>query len=276
MTSVMRACRAAKCSLRLVRACWSGRSRADQSIAPSRRLDRHPPASLQLAGRRGHDAVGHRGRLSVDGVPDGVGERQESRDRRRHPLAAITVAEHPHHQGVGVTAVVGLLPPGPGHDGGDRRIGRCRQRLPTEVLGDVVQPVADEGVGPVGARALDEVAAAVGGRRPPERQGVDVVAEQLVQRGGMAELVLGDRAERQILLEEGRHADPLGVLLAHQVLVVGKRQQVLTSTVAEPRAHHPAHVSRWARRWSATSAPSLCRCGLSALGARNSGSTVTT
>ena len=37
----------------------------------------------------------------------------------------------------------------------------------------------------------------------------------------MTELVLADRGERQVLLEERRDADPLGVALTHQMLVVG-------------------------------------------------------
>ena len=81
----------------------------------------------------------------------------------------------------------------------------------------------------------------------------------------MAELVLGDRAEREVLLEERRHADPLRVLLAHQVLVVGQRQERLAPAVD--------HGALWARRRSATSEPSLWRCGLSAFGATKPGST---
>ena len=67
----------------------------------------------------------------------------------------------------------------------------------------------------------------------------------------MAELVLADAGEGQVLLEEGGHADPLGVLLAHQMLVVGECQQELPDCGGTQRG---ARLE--ARRRSATAAPS--------------------
>ena len=67
----------------------------------------------------------------------------------------------------------------------------------------------------------------------------------------MAQLVLADAGESQVLLEEGGDADPLRVLLAHQVLVVGEGQQEL------PDAHGTQpDTSLEARRLAATAAPS--------------------
>ncbi len=58
----------------------------------------------------------------------------------------------------------------------------------------------------------------------------------------MAELVLGDRAEGEVLFEERRNADPLGVLLAHEVLVIGERQQHLAGRLHHVRPLRPPAV----------------------------------
>ena len=75
----------------------------------------------------------------------------------------------------------------------------------------------------------------------------------------MTELVLADRGERQVLLEERGDADPLGVALTHQVLVVGERQQ--DGALGRSERRHVAPDSsgpvRPARRRSATNEPSL-------------------
>ena len=62
-----------------------------------------------------------------------------------------------------------------------------------------------------------------------DRVGVAAVVEHLgqqpVQRLGVAELVLGDRADRHVLLEHRRDPRPLRVAEADDELVVGHRQQ---------------------------------------------------
>ena len=47
----------------------------------------------------------------------------------------------------------------------------------------------------------------------------------------MPQLVLTDGAEGQVLLKKWGYANPLGVLLAHQVLVVGEGQEELPDAV---------------------------------------------
>ena len=53
----------------------------------------------------------------------------------------------------------------------------------------------------------------------------------------MAQLVLGDGAERQGLFQERRHAYPFGVLLTDEVLVVCEGQEELPGASAQ--AAHP-------------------------------------
>ena len=57
------------------------------------------------------------------------------------------------------------------------------------------------------------------------RVGPGQLAEQAVQRRRVAQLVLGERAHRHVLLEERRDARPLGVGEADHELVVGHREE---------------------------------------------------
>ena len=74
------------------------------------------------------------------------------------------------------------------------------------------------------------------GRLAAVRDAVGVVigqlGEQLVQRSGMADLVLGDRAGRDVLLEHRRDPGPLGVPEADHELVVGRAEDQLGEGVA--------------------------------------------
>ena len=169
----MRACRAAKCSLRRVRppADPGGRARA-QSTGPIDLDDTCPPRLAQLRRRAVTTPSSTASCLAGDRLPQRVGERQEPVDGRRHaPTGLSGRAEHPAHERVGVAAVVVLLALRPLDDGGDLVDRRTGQRLPALLLGEVVQPVAGEGVGPVRARQLDEVAAAVLVRLGDRRRG---------------------------------------------------------------------------------------------------------
>ena len=58
------------------------------------------------------------------------------------------------------------------------------------------------------------------------------LGKQLVQRSGMADLVLGDRAGRDVLLEHRRDAGPLRVPEADHELVVGGAEDQLGEGVA--------------------------------------------
>ena len=76
---------------------------------------------------------------------------------------------------------------------------------------------------------LDERRAAVLVRLPVERERVGVGAEldrrELVQRARVADLVLRDRRERDVLLERRRDPGPLRVAPAEDQLVVGELKQ---------------------------------------------------
>ena len=56
---------------------------------------------------------------------------------------------------------------------------------------------------------------------------VENLGQELVQRPGVAELVLRDRADRDVLLEQRRDARPLGIHEPRDELVVGHGQQQL-------------------------------------------------
>ena len=82
------------------------------------------------------------------------------------------------------------------------------------------------------------------GSRPAAVEGerVGVAAElargELVQRPGVADLVLGDRREGDVLLERRRDAGPLRVAPAEDQLVVGGGEEEV-SPAGCPRAHAP-------------------------------------
>ena len=61
----------------------------------------------------------------------------------------------------------------------------------------------------------------------------------------MAQLVLADAGEGEVLLQERGNADPLGVLLAHQVLIVGEGQQELPDR--RLFVHAQALTANWQR-----------------------------
>ena len=73
----------------------------------------------------------------------------------------------------------------------------------------------------------------------------------------MTKLVLPDTAERQVFFQKGCDTDPFGVLLTHQVLVIGERQNPLANTRRNCDHDYSCSVlSRSALRRAATSAPS--------------------
>ena len=69
---------------------------------------------------------------------------------------------------------------------------------------------------------------------------------ELVQRARVSDLVLRDRGERDVLLEEGRDARPLRVAPAEDELVVGEREQQV-GAVTHSRLPAPCRASRRAR-----------------------------
>ena len=87
-------------------------------------------------------------------------------------------------------------------------VGTRAQRVKAEPVGLLVEIAASDRVRPVEQAQLDERRAAIRLGLTVERErvrlGVELDRRELVERPGMADLVLGDRRERDILLERRR------------------------------------------------------------------------
>jgi hypothetical protein len=98
------------------------------------------------------------------------------------------------------------------------------QRVDPDRVGRLVEPVARDRLAPVGQAQLDERRRAVLLGRAVEGEGVRVGRQlggrQLVQRARVADLVLRDRGEGDVLLQERSDPGPLGVAPAEDELVV--------------------------------------------------------
>ena len=150
---------------------------------PGRRVRRRPVAGPN---RRSTTAC-HSGTRAESGRPTtpcrGVGARGSSNiatpsgsisaSAAAMRAPRIGIVDQRVEQRVGMTAVVPLLAERPRGDGAHARVRRSGELLPPQLLGRVVQPVADERVRPLGARRLDEPARAVVGRIAAKREGVD-------------------------------------------------------------------------------------------------------
>ena len=127
---------------------------------------------------------------------------------------------------------------------------RVRERNQSHRVRGVVQVAPDDAEGPVGARMVQQPAVAVAVDRAAEGGVVGILSRELraqaVEDAGMADLVLGERAEGHVLLQHGRDARPLRVKEALDELVVGERQQQLGEGFADigRQALHvePRHV----------------------------------
>src|SRR5207247_1194341 len=78
------------------------------------------------------------------------------------------------------------------------------------------------------------------------------LGEELVQGTGVPQLVLRDRADRDVLFEEWRDAGPLGIGEAADELVVGHRQEELRERRARRAGQGVRGRARgpwWRRRW---------------------------
>ena len=118
-------------------------------------------------------------------------------------------------------AVVDLLAVDLRRQAGDVRVGRRLELLEPQLVGRLVEDPARDRPRPVGHEPeLDELRARVLLGRSVERERVGVVGEQLVDRARVPDLVLRDRRQRDVLLEERRDARPLGVAPAEHQLVV--------------------------------------------------------
>ena len=123
-----------------------------------------------------------------------------------------------------VHAVVGLLTVDLRREPCDARVVVLHQRRDAKLVRLLVQPAPRDRVRPVEQVELDERRAAVLLERPIEGQRVGVVCQQLVHRPRMSDLVLRDRRERDVLLEQRRDPRPLRVAPADHELVVSQTQ----------------------------------------------------
>jgi hypothetical protein len=110
----------------------------------------------------------------------------------------------------------------------DRVVG-CRERRDPDRVGCLVEHVACDRRRPVHPAELDEGRASVLVERPVVRErvcsGAELLGDDLVERAGVADLVLRDRGERDVLLEERRDPGPLRVPPADDQLVVRQREE---------------------------------------------------
>ena len=126
--------------------------------------------------------------------------------------------------------VVALLAPQLLHELRERAVAGSDRRQ-SSLVGELVQEAPRDGVRPVAARVIKEASVAVVVGLPIVREGVLVptvvedLGKELVQRPRVAQLVLRDRADRDVLLEQRRDARPLGIHEAGDELVVRHRQQ---------------------------------------------------
>ena len=106
--------------------------------------------------------------------------------------------------------------------------GRLESSEP-DLVGGLVQPVPRDRSRPLQPSKLHERRTAVLVRLAVEgelvRRRSELGSCQLVQRARVPDLVLRDRREGDILLEEGRDPGPLRVPPAEKELVVGDREQ---------------------------------------------------
>ena len=126
-----------------------------------------------------------------------------------------------------VHAVVRLLAVDLRGEAGGARVVARDQRLDANPVGLLVEPAARDCMRPLEESELDERCAAVLLRPAVERERVGIVAEELVRGARMADLVLRDRRECDVLLEHRSDARPLRLAPAEDELVVSQLEQQL-------------------------------------------------
>jgi hypothetical protein len=129
-----------------------------------------------------------------------------------------------------VKPVIDLLALDLGGDPGQLRVVVLLQALDPDRVRRLVEDVPCDREGPVGHEPqLHERCTEVLLRTTVERERVGVGVEsggrEVVQRPSVADLVLRDRRERDVLLEERRDPGPLRVAPAEDQLVVGELNQ---------------------------------------------------
>ena len=125
-----------------------------------------------------------------------------------------------------VHLVISLFTPDLGDQLAQRGEGGVRQRVEPDPVCRVIQVAPGDRSGPVAARMVEQPRVVVTLDWPVVGDGIGVAAviddvrQQPVQRLGMAQLVLGERAHRDVLFEHRRDPRPLRVAPAEHELVV--------------------------------------------------------
>ena len=183
--------RAALVDLRRV----DGKPDAPRELGPQVRLEHAERVRPQLLDRRDESAARRAGapptaRRACGGRPPRGRSSPRARRALRHPLASAR------------SAGCGLLP---------RRGSVARSCAPSRA--GAARRAVRIGI-PSGARSKASASASVSSS----------TARELVERSRMADLVLCDRRERDVLLERRRDPGPLGVAPADDQLVVSERE----------------------------------------------------
>src|SRR3954470_16920712 len=146
-------------------------------------------------------------------------------------------------------AVVRLLAVDLCGEPGNLPILRLLQPLESLRVGLFVEVMARDRVGPVHEPQLDERGTAVLAWRAVEGELVGCrpsrPRDKLVERARMTDLVLGDRRERDVLLQQRRNARPFRVAPAEDQLVVSDLQEQLLFLLSHvPPSTFPSTDSR--------------------------------
>ena len=215
-------------------------------------------ALVGLDVRRHPDAPGEL--LALPGRDDAERVRPELLDRGGE-TRLVPEARRPQ---LGVQPVVDLLAVDLRRKPCELCVARLLQRLDANAVRLLVEVAARDRQRPVVEQPqLDERRARVLRRLPVERERIRVGAElrggELVQRACVADLVLRDRRERDVLLERRRDPRPLRVAPPDDQLVVGQAQQQVRALAVLAGAAVQAGVSRLRlRRAYAAHAPRPC------------------
>ena len=192
----------------------------------------------------------------------GIGpERAES---RRQAVAGLRAGlGETTEPGIGVKEVIGLLAPHLPRQQRQRLMRRVREGGEADRVGSLVQVASRDREGPVAAGMVEERGVAVVGGLAAVGDAIGVVigqlGQQLVQRSRMTDLVLGDRAGRDVLLEHRRDPGPLRIPEAdHELVVRGAENQLGEGVAGGDVERNGLAVTRRPPSRRAASRPPAC------------------